>query len=245
MRIDCVRALFVTIAVSMLSIPAAGRADVVVSTMTDPHITVAPGDEGPAGETVIQPFVDSALPRSLLPPVGGERPELAWHEVGPISGVHGAEAAYRIGTPEIEYTRSYLDGLAPAKGGDEWACLTEALYFEARGETVEGIFAVAEVILNRVDSSRFPPSVCAVVRQGTGRKYQCQFSYRCDGHAEVVREPHAYRKVAKVARLMLDGAPRLLTNGAQFYHTRAVSPRWSRVFDRTTTIGAHHFYARG
>ena len=49
--------------------------------------------------------------------------------------------------------------------------------------------------------------------------------------------------MGKVARLALDGAPRDLTGGALFYHTRAVSPSWSRVFFRTTTIGAHHFYS--
>lgn len=249
MRIDLVRALFVTIAVSVLSFPAAGRAEVVVSTMSDPHVRVTPGDEGTADEDraaalSIQPLSDPALPRSLVPLLSDDRPDLIWHEAGPMAAMDRAAGSYRIGTPAIDYTRSFLDGLAPAKGGAEWECLTEALYFEARGESVEGIFAVAEVILNRVDSRRFPATVCGVVRQGTGQKYKCQFSYRCDGRAEIVREPQAYRRVGKVARLMLDGAPRQLTHGAEFYHTRQVSPRWSRIFDRTTTIGAHHFYAQ-
>ena len=127
-------------------------------------------------------------------------------------------------------------------GGKDWECLTEALYFEARGEKVPGIFAVAEVILNRVDSGYYPDTICGVVNQGTGKKYQCQFSYTCDGLPEVVAEPKAWQKVGKIARAMLDGAPRRLTNGATHYHTRAVSPFWSKKFPVTANIGYHIFY---
>ena len=143
---------------------------------------------------------------------------------------------------KVNYTRAYLDGLPAAKGDEEWACLSEALYFEARGESVKGQFAVAEVILNRVDSARFPDTICGVVNQGTGRKYQCQFTYTCDGHAEVVHEQQAFDRVSKVAQLMINGAPRTLTDNATYYHTKAVRPSWSRKFARTTTIGVHHFY---
>ena len=138
---------------------------------------------------------------------------------------------------------AWLASQPAATGGADWRCLTEALYFEARGEGVVGQFAVAEVILNRVDSRRFPASVCGVVNQGTGRLWQCQFTYRCDGLPETVRDRRSWQRLGKIARLALDGAPRDLTRGAMFYHTRAVSPSWSRVFFRTTTIGAHHFYS--
>lgn len=142
----------------------------------------------------------------------------------------------------IRYDRAFLDGLPDAAGGEAWRCLAEALYFEARGEEVRGIFAVAEVILNRVDSPNYPDTVCDVVYQGTGRLFQCQFTYSCDGRKETISEKRAYEKVGKVARLMLDGAPRGLTEGATHYHTKSVSPRWSRVYPRTTTIGYHIFY---
>jgi len=143
---------------------------------------------------------------------------------------------------QISYTRAWLSSLPVAKGGEQWRCLAEALYFEARGESVKGQFAVAEVIMNRVDSARFPNSVCGVIHQGTGRKYQCQFTYTCDGHAEVIAEHKAFERVGKVAKLVIGGAPRALTAGATYYHTKAVSPKWSRKFARTTTIGVHHFY---
>ena len=144
---------------------------------------------------------------------------------------------------QISYSREWLAGLPKAQGGEEWRCLSEALYFEARGESVKGQFAVAEVIMNRVDSPRFPDTVCGVIHQGTGRKYQCQFTYTCDGHAEKISEPRAFDRVAKVAKLILSGAPRTLTGGATYYHTKSVRPSWSRKFARTATIGVHHFYS--
>ncbi len=142
----------------------------------------------------------------------------------------------------LGYTREWLDAQSPAKGDAQWRCLSEALYFEARGETVKGQFAVAEVILNRVDSPRYPNSVCGVVRQGTGRKYACQFTYTCDGRAEVIAERRVFERVAKIADIMVGGAERPLTGGATHYHTKSVSPGWSRSFPRTASIGDHYFY---
>ena len=142
----------------------------------------------------------------------------------------------------FNYTTDYLDSQRTASGNSEWRCLTEALYFEARGESVKGQFAVAEVILNRADSSRFPSSICKVVNQGTGRKHACQFSYTCDGRPENVSDKKSWNRVGKVARLMMDGAPRSLTSGATFYHTTAVRPSWARKFRKTAQIGVHLFY---
>ncbi|SMR81522.1 Cell Wall Hydrolase [Aliiroseovarius halocynthiae] len=124
----------------------------------------------------------------------------------------------------------------------ELKCLAEALYFEARGETIEGQFAVAEVILNRVDHVRFPGTICGVINQGTGKRYACQFTYTCDGRAEVIREHAIYDRLSRIARAMIDGAPRDLTDGATHYHTTAVSPRWARSFQKTASIGVHRFY---
>ncbi len=144
--------------------------------------------------------------------------------------------------PPLLQTDDWLASQPKASGGDEWQCLTEALYFEARGESAQGLFAVAEVILNRVDSPRYPNSVCGVVHQGTGARNSCQFSFDCDGKLENIGNQGAYNRVGKVARAMLDGAPRGLTRGALFYHSNYVSPRWASSMEQTTTIGQHHFY---
>lgn len=145
----------------------------------------------------------------------------------------------------VVYSKTWLDQQPKASGSSEWRCLAEALYFEARGETVKGQFAVAEVILNRVKSARYPGSLCGVINQGTGKKYQCQFTYTCDGNSEKINEPMAFARVAKVARATIDGKAPVLTGGATHYHTTAVSPRWSKVFTRTAQIGQHLFYRSG
>lgn len=128
----------------------------------------------------------------------------------------------------------------PAPEGDaQWQCLTEALYFEARGESLEGQIAVAEVILNRADSPLYPSSVCGVVKQRGGGG--CQFSYVCNGKSRM-REKGAADLAGRIARAMLDGAPRVLTDGATHFHTRSVRPSWSKRFPKTAAIGVHLFY---
>ena len=124
----------------------------------------------------------------------------------------------------------------------QWKCLAEALYFEARGEPVEGQYAVAEVILNRVISEEFPNSICSVVNQGTGRKHACQFSYTCDGKLERVSNLVSYDQMVRIAGVMIDGVSPPLTAGATYYHATSVWPSWARGFENTVTIGAHKFY---
>lgn len=142
--------------------------------------------------------------------------------------------------PGVRYDAVWLAALPAPEGGSDWQCLTEALYFEARGESIKGQFAVAEVILNRVDSGLYPRSVCGVVKQrGSGA---CAFSYVCDGNSDNMRDRASRDRAARIARVMLDGAPRLLTEGATHFHTRAVRPGWARKFKHTATIGAHVFY---
>lgn len=143
---------------------------------------------------------------------------------------------------QMKFDQTWLDSLPRGKGGEQFSCLAEALYHEARGESIKGLVAVAEVILNRVDDNQFPDTVCGVINQGTGRKYACQFTYTCDGISDKIREPAAYARVAKVAKAMLSGLPRRLTDGATYYHTTAVNPSWSRKFAHVTTIGVHKFY---
>jgi spore germination cell wall hydrolase CwlJ-like protein len=140
----------------------------------------------------------------------------------------------------IRYSADWLAEQPAPSGGDAWECLTQAVYFEARGESIKGQFAVAEVVLNRVDSGKFAKSVCGVVKQRGGGS--CQFSYVCDGHADRMREPRARDIAERIAAVMLNGAPRTLTGGATYFHTNGVRPRWSKRFERTASIGDHLFY---
>jgi spore germination cell wall hydrolase CwlJ-like protein len=172
---------------------------------------------------------------SGLGAMGGEK-------LSAISALPDASEAAKSVLTGFERSVAWLSSQpAPAQDA-EWNCLTEALYFEARGETVQGQFAVAEVILNRVDHPRFPNSICGVIHQGTGKKYACQFTYTCDGREEVINEPAIHDRLGRIARAMMDGAPRDLTFGATHYHTTAVAPRWASRFQKTASIGVHRFY---
>lgn len=150
-----------------------------------------------------------------------------------------ANGAARSGGPAvIEYSDAWLAALPEPSGDAEWECLREAVYFEARGETLPGQFAVAEVILNRVDSPDFPATVCGVVNaRGSGA---CAFSYVCSGY-EHMGDPVARDRAGRIARAMLDGAPRTLTTGATYFHANYVRPNWGRRV-QTAAIGAHIFY---
>ncbi|HWL58683.1 MAG TPA: cell wall hydrolase [Paracoccus sp. (in: a-proteobacteria)] len=121
---------------------------------------------------------------------------------------------------------------ATAISQNDLQCLSEALYYEARGEGAQGQRAVAEVILNRVDHPRFPKTVCGVVNQ------RGQFTYK----KARIRERGAFVRAQKIAQAALLGAPRNLTKGATYFHTGGVRPSWSRKFERTTRIGSHYFY---
>ena len=125
----------------------------------------------------------------------------------------------------------------------EFQCLAETLYFEARGESARGQAAVAEVILNRVDSGRFPNTICGVVKQG--RTGGCQFSYNCGDRSREITDRSAFARVQTVARRAIEGAPRELTDGATYFHTPAVRPDWSRRFVKTVQIDNHIFYRPG
>jgi len=141
------------------------------------------------------------------------------------------------------YDRNWLLGLGPLSTFDEeLACLREAIYHEARGEDVIGQYAVAEVILNRVDSARYPDSVCAVVHQNAHRRNACQFSYACTRRSMALRDHNAIRVAGQIARISLQRSERRLTGGATHYHADYVAPEWSSVFQLTARIGAHLFY---
>lgn len=190
-------------------------------------------------------FADELMASRLGAVLGQERQALSVvtdSRLNQLTSLPPAEERGVATQTGVIYDRNFLSAQPAVEGGPQWECLAQALYFEARGETVRGMFAVGEVILNRVDSSAYPDTLCDVVNQGTGRKYACQFTYTCDGRAEVIAEPRSWERVGKVANMLMQGAPRALTGGATHYHTKAVNPSWAQRFPRTAAIGSHYFY---
>jgi spore germination cell wall hydrolase CwlJ-like protein len=142
---------------------------------------------------------------------------------------------------EPDYSEAWLAGLPAPSGGADWDCLRKAIYFEARGESIKGEVAVAEVVLNRVDSPLYPGTVCGVVQQsGHGA---CAFSWVCDGYSDKMRDPEAADRAGRIAWAMMQpGTPRALTAGATYFHTRHVRPDWGADVIQTAAIGSHLFY---
>jgi hypothetical protein len=122
-------------------------------------------------------------------------------------------------------------------------CLAEAIYFEARGEAVRGQIAVAQVILNRAFSGKYPDTVCGVVYQNKHRHMACQFSFACDNHPEVIREPDMWDRAQKIAKASLDGQLWLPEVGkSTHYHAYWVRPSWVNEMKRMYKTGVHTFY---
>jgi hypothetical protein len=127
----------------------------------------------------------------------------------------------------------------------EHRCLTEALYYEARGEGQRGQQAVAEVVFHRLSTGRYGRSICAVVYEGATRP-GCQFSFTCDGSMHHLREESAWKNAEQLAEQILTGAIRLgdATGGAINYHAATVSPAWAPALAETAQIGNHIFYRK-
>lgn len=117
-------------------------------------------------------------------------------------------------------------------------CLAIAVHFEARGETQAGQMAVAQVVMNRVEDSRYPDTVCDVVFEGTPKV--CQFSFVCDAAPHTLPDNAAGRRSLAVAEDVLEGETYPTT--ATHYHTTGVAPDWRTTFDFDERIGDHLFY---
>ena len=123
--------------------------------------------------------------------------------------------------------------------GAEQDCLANAVYFEARGEPLQGQLAVAEVVLNRAASGRYPTTLCAVVVQ------PAQFSFVRRGRIpQADRASDAWRRAVAVARIAKERImPRVLPQSCLWYHASYVSPSWGRRLAQSAHIGLHIFYS--
>lgn len=123
---------------------------------------------------------------------------------------------------------------------NEYTCLVEAIHFEAKGEDYDGKKAVANVVLNRVSSDRFPSSICGVVKQ------RYQFSYRNSGKPTLTLqnsiEEESFEETAHIAYHAVNGDLPDNTNGADHYYAHdKVTPFWIDAAEYTLTIGNHTF----
>lgn len=130
-------------------------------------------------------------------------------------------------------------------------CMALNIYHEARNQSMVGQVAVGEVVMNRVEDSRFPDTVCEVVKQAVTYKntdkpvmHKCQFSWYCDGKSD---EPNfnsdAWWRAKEYAYIVMSGKIMVdVTQGATHYHATYVRPSWAKTKTRTTRIDKHIFY---
>jgi len=137
---------------------------------------------------------------------------------------------------------------------DNVTCLALNIYHEARNQPVVGQVAVGQVTLNRVNDSRFPDNICEVVMQGPHKKSWkdktkmipvrnlCQFSWYCDGKSDTIRDIKTYRKIYRLAIILIAEWSIDITDGATHYHADYVTPEWAKTKTRTAKIEDHIFY---
>jgi spore germination cell wall hydrolase CwlJ-like protein len=125
----------------------------------------------------------------------------------------------------------------------EHRCLSEVMYYEARGEGEDGQRAIAEVVFHRMAHGNYGHSICAVVYEGVGHP-GCQFSFACNGEMAQPKEPEPWRAAQILAARILTGEVRLsdATGDATNFHAASVTPDWTDDMERTVQIGNHVFY---
>ncbi len=119
----------------------------------------------------------------------------------------------------------------------EATCLATAVYFESKGESLEGQLAVAQVVINRALSGRYPTTLCAVVKQ------KAQFSFvRAGQFPRIDTGGGAWRKAQAIARIAAGKMAQVIPADVLWYHADYVAPSWGRRLARVEKIGAHIFY---
>jgi spore germination cell wall hydrolase CwlJ-like protein len=185
-------------------------------------------------------IVDSPVERADLPPIFSDPIAKDYAGKGGETVAPKGEVTGEDKRPMSPAERLKLDESGRAKAEK---CLAEAVYFEARGEQALGQVAVAQVVLNRAFSGKYPSTVCGVVYQNSHRHLACQFSFACDGIRDVIREPDMWERAKKIAAEMLDGKLWLPEVGkATHYHATYVHPGWVREMKKMHRLGVHIFY---
>jgi spore germination cell wall hydrolase CwlJ-like protein len=141
---------------------------------------------------------------------------------------------YRAGWPLYALVDRYSAGTPLDEQGN---CLATAVYFEARGESLEGQLAVARVVMNRAASGRYPPDYCSVVKQ------PAQFSFVRHGQFPWIDTGSAaWARAQGVARLAMANVVPSVDSDVLWYHANYVAPSWGHRLNMVEKIGAHIFY---
>ncbi|MCK1390683.1 cell wall hydrolase [Bradyrhizobium sp. 1] len=185
---------------------------------------------------IVMPDPDMKVTASLTPPTADIAKDIESGESVAPKGEVNADNQRAKSPAE----RLALDDKSRAKSEK---CLAEAVYFESRGEAVRGQMAVAQVVMNRVFSGKYPDTVCGAVYQNKHRHLACQFTFACDNNPDVIREPEMWERARKISKAMLDGQIWLPEVGkSTHYHAYWVRPSWVAEMKKMYKTGVHTFY---
>lgn len=203
---------------------------------------VAFGDATP--EKLALASFSRALPPMDVPSAAPLTPVLGFYDHEPLTLAFAPLPLSRPETADQAFHR--MAGISIQTSTDlerAHQCLAEAIYHEARGESERGQQAVAQVVVNRARSGRYPSDVCDVIYQNRHVRNRCQFSYACDGRPDAIRNEQAWDVASRIADDVLSGRVFLDEIGdSTHYHATYVAPRWRRGLNRTEQIGSHIFY---
>ena len=147
-----------------------------------------------------------------------------------------AEAAVPRPRALPELVSAYQDAEVSDQEQD---CLASAVYFEARGEPIEGQLAVADVVLNRVASKKYPDTICEVVEQ----PWQFSFVNATGSIPEANRASESWKKAVAISEIALKKAANEVSEDVLWYHADYVAPVWGKRLDREKKVGLHIFYS--
>ena len=223
----------------MTALQAHRLADAAAQGFSESALRSRSADMAPGALAIAQRHDPYALadPRDHQADMFAARLQQTGPSSGPVSGF--APPAGRFSPPAQPFRT-----VSALSGAREMECLTQAVYYEARGETAAGQAAVAQVVLNRVRHPGFPKSVCGVVFQGAQVGHACQFSFACDGSLYRTRETTAWRRAQSVAARALAGFVMAEVGNATHFHAARIGPQWDSMV-RVAQVGLHVFYRFG
>lgn len=155
-----------------------------------------------------------------------------------------AEGSKTPPSPPEDITKTEAQAVDPAGEkplNDAITCLSRTIYWEARGEDVASMEAIANVVMNRLGHEGFPNTVCEVVKQGR-EQGTCQFSWWCDGRSDEAEDEKPYAIAKEIARKALNRQLADRTGDALYFHQRKATPSWSTEYIKTVEVGEFVFY---
>ncbi|MCX7305020.1 MAG: cell wall hydrolase [Hyphomicrobiales bacterium] len=199
---------------------------------------------------------DTGVPTILASLVNNDRPDILATAYAPAAPDYSKSSPFeslmrdpndtgRFIPPVVKGDHSWMSAPLPPEvfSGKEQVCLANAIYFEARGESLRGQAAVAQVVLNRVRNPTYPNTICGVVYQNQNLKNRCQFSFACDGKKDVIANRKIYKTAQDIAMAVTAGKiflPEVASS--THYYAQYVSPGWARSMQKMKKIGLHIFY---